>query len=261
MAFESTEDICANLVSRVHTSLESEFYARRWGDAKTFETIPLISRFDFIKTPLSKRRYKNEEGLVKIVRSTSGMFLSELSISDIEKEEYGVRSARPMVYLSDTYDAMEKSLWCYEHDMVPLIGEKNAAISIVAARKYHIDSLITDAPSLRTLSPFLESMNEKLRSISILGSAFTLSEILLYRRFAQRVRLVLALPETGAFAAAEMSESPVFTPLPECILEYRDGLVLTKLRMLTTPIIRYSVGILVKELKHEGTFCTAFALY
>lgn len=236
------------LIERVRSAPQSDFYRNRWGAAQKFSSLPLTSRADFARTALSKRRYKDEKSLVKIVHSEHGAFLSEWSFPDIDREEYGVASRRPMVYLRDSHDAIEKSFWCYERGMVPLIGEKNTAVAMSAAMKYGIDSLICDLPSLRALQPYFEKRREKLRAISLVGTFFPLDEIHAFCGFAERVRLVLALPETGAFAEADFTDAPEFKALPGCLIEHEERLVLTKLSLLATPLIRYDTGIGAKHI-------------
>lgn len=231
-----------HLVATVRESTLSDFYRMRWGSAASSD-LPTISRDDLRAVPLSKRRYKNEKGIVKIVRDERGPFLSEWSFTDIGNEAYGIESSRPMVYLSDPHDAIEKALWCYEQNMLPLLGEKDPEIAGYAASKYQIDSLITDAPSLVRLRGYLESRKTSLACISVLGSDFDTTMLSGFTPFAERIRLILALPETGAFAGAELADDPRFAALPACIIEKGDTLILTKLRSLTTPIIGYDTGI------------------
>src|SRR5690348_8939857 len=113
----------SQFVKDIASSEKSDFYKSIWGSAQEFNDLPAVSREDFINVPLSKRRYKDEKGLVKIVHSPEGSFLSEWSFKDIGLEPWGLPSKRPFVYLTDAHEAIEKSMWCYENNMVPLIGE------------------------------------------------------------------------------------------------------------------------------------------
>ncbi len=238
------------LVAAVRASTASDFYAVRWGSADRFSSLPMISRADIIATPLSARRYKNERGLVKIVPEQAGPFLSEWSFADIGREPWGLVSARPMVYMSNPHEALEKSMWCYERNRVPLIGEENTAVAISSASAYDVDSLIADGDSLPKLLPYLQRRTKKLSSISIIGSSFVPSALMPFLQYAEAVRLLLALPEAGAIAEAALSEQPVFTLLPGCFAEEREGLlVLTKESLLVTPIIRYRTDIRIGLLK------------
>jgi hypothetical protein len=152
-----------------------------------------------------------------------------------------------MVYLSDPHEAIEKSMWCYENNMLPLIGEKDPDIAMFAAEKYQIDSLITDTAALTKLLPYLQKRAEILESISILGDVFPIETLLPYQAYARKVRLVQTLPETGAFGEAPLELSLRFHPLPGCKVEVDAGvLVVTKLRSLVTPVIKYRTAILAE---------------
>lgn len=239
---ENTSEL-EQLISFVRESSRSEFYRNKWEAAQTFESLPHTSRTDFIAVPLSHRRYKKEKGMVKIVGTGEQAFLSEWSFSDIGREPYAPHSMRPFVYLTDSYEAVEKSLWCYENGMMPLVGEKDSDMAIFAAGRYKIDSLIVDEESLIRLTPFFSTLKAPLSSISVIGSAFSPSALVTFERYAQSIRLVLSLPETGAFAAASLSRTPEFAPLPNCVIEHESEIILTKLAEFPTPIIRYRTGI------------------
>lgn len=209
-----------------------------------FSKLPTISRKNFLQTPLSKRRYKDARALVKIVHSDEGPFLSEWAFDDIGREPWGLPSTRPMVYLTDPHEAVEKSMWCYENNMLPLIGEKDPDIAMFAAGKYKIDSLIVDPLSLPKLLPYLKSRTEKFSSVSILVDSFDVSSLLPFIEYAENVRLVLSLPEVGGMAVAPLTETLHFRALPNCIIEESSGtLVVTKIAELVTPIIRYATTI------------------
>ena len=228
------------LIDAVISSEHSSFYRELWGDSRIFGELPVMTRRGF-ETPLSERRYKDESSLVKIVHSEPA-FLSEWSFSDIGVERFGLPSQRPLVYMMDAYEAIEKSMWCYEQGVVPLIGEKDPEIAMYAAGKYEVDSLITDPEALLKLRPYLES--HRLASISVIGESFDTAALASFAAFADTLRLVLALPETGALAEATFAEVPVFTPLPDVVIEDGEhGLIVTKSRLLMTPIIRYQTSL------------------
>lgn len=233
------------LVAFVRDSKNSDFYRDAWVGAGNFSELPAIFRADFLRVPLSKRRYKNDKALVKIIHSDGEMFLSEWSFEDIGKEKFGLSSNRPMVYLTNSHEAMEKSMWCYENNMVPLVGEKDPNVAMFAAGKYKIDSLIADAESLPKLMPYLEKLGKKLLSISILGDHFNTLSLTSYLNFAEKVRLVLCLPEVGSFAELYLNYDSKFKALPDVILEDMNGfLSVTKNKKLVTPIVRYKTDIL-----------------
>lgn len=231
------------LVTFVRESPLSDFYRNKWKGEKAFERLPYSSRADFAAVPLSHRRYKKEKGMVKIVGTGEQAFLSEWSFSDIGRELYAPHSMRPFVYLTDPFEAVEKSLWCYENGMMPLVGEKDSDMAIFAAGRYQIDSLIVDEQSLAKFAPFFSTLRAPLSSITIIASNFAPSELMSFERYASSIRLVLALPETGAFAEASLSRNPEFAPLPHCVIEHDSEISLTKIVQYPTPIIRYRTEI------------------
>ncbi|MBI5457486.1 hypothetical protein HY971_02050 [Candidatus Kaiserbacteria bacterium] len=201
------------------------------------------SRADFMRVALRERRSKDEKSLVKIVHTNDGDFLSEWSFDDIKREPYGIISKRPMVFMLDAHEAIEKSMWCYERAMVPLIGELDLDIAVYTAEKYQIDQLIADAESCIKLVSYLRSRAEPLLAISILDASFDPASLLPLAPFAKQVRLVLTLPETGVIAEAPLSKAPVFSVAPDCKIDAGGSLVVTKLLPLVTPITGYDTGI------------------
>ncbi len=230
------------LLSTLRESSASDFYRTLWGSAEHFDALPVVSREDFLRVPLSRRRYKSEKSLVRVVHEGPRAFLSEWSFSDIARESYGLLSKRPFVFLTNPHDAIEKSIWCYGRNMLPLIGEKDPDIATFAAEKYQVDSLITDAKAISLLVPYL-SRRDPLQWISILGDSFNGSELMQYKAFAQSVRLVMTLPETGAFAEAALADTPAFAALSGCTIEQQETLVVTKDTLLVTPIVKYKTTI------------------
>lgn len=236
------------LITDTRAHSESDFYRKRWGTHTTFSDLPITSRSDLALCPLSQRSYKKEQGLMKVVHSGELFFLSAWSFADIAGEAYGAPSKRPLVYFENSHETIEKAMWCYRNGMVPLSGERNVEIAMLAARAYQIDSLITDPASAVSLTPYLRERTEPLSSISFIADAFDREQIAHYSQYAKRIRLVLSLPETGAFAVAELGGNAAFSPLPNCSIEKRDTLILTKATSLITPIIRYDTGIPVAVL-------------
>ncbi len=236
-------DTLTHYIESIRTSALSDFYREHWGASREFSTLPFLTRGTLRATPLSSRRYTDESGLAKVVSMTDGRFLSEWAFKDIAAEEWGVASARPMVYLSNPYEALEKALWCRSHGMVPLIGERIPEVAQVSAAAYQVDSLIADERTITQMLPFLSSLSEPLAAITVIGEQFDRSRLFSYARFTRRLRLVLALPETGVIASAGL-ESGAFSLAPGVIAESIDGeLVVTKDAMLVTPIVRLRTDI------------------
>src|SRR3989344_8082154 len=237
------------LVAKVRTSA-CGFYRAHWGKAERFEDLPLMDVERFIATPFGERTYKVEKGLVKIVRASRAPFLVHWSLEDLKAEQFGDSTGkRPLVLLSDSHDALEKSLWFYEHDILPLIGEtNNLQAASFAADAYAIDALVADS---KTVLPFLAEYEKghdvKTISVTLIENRFDPAMVARLQISCARVLSVLACSETGAFGVAcpEQGDGEVcFHPNDESIVEIENGeLVVTRLALLRTPIIRYRTGI------------------
>lgn len=238
-------------VSDIRAHPEADFYKNIWGGVKAFNKLPFITREALAACALSQRSYKKEQGLVRIVHGSGGPFLCAWGFSDIVREPYGALSKRPLIYFADSHDTVEKSMWSYLNHMVPLAGEKHTAVTVLAARAYEVDSLITDPASLVDVLPYLQERTEPLSALSLVGHVFDPEQLMQYRPFAKKIRLVLSLPETGAFAEAVLSEQTRFTLLANCRIEDTETIVLTKYAPLITPIIRFNTGIPVTVISGE----------
>ncbi len=250
MSTEKESDVLEKIIAETAVHETADVYRTLWGDARSLSQMPIVAGDDLFSGALARRRYRSARSLVKIVRGPSGVFLSEWAYEDIRGEPYGLLSKRPMVYFSDTQEAIEKSLWCYEQGMVTLIGEvHNAAIAHEMARIYRIDSLIADTRSLELLRPALQALSEPLASLSIVDTMFAPEELSWTLRYAREIRLVLALPETGVLASAPLTQKPLFAASAHTRIEVVEGrLVASKAIPLVTPIIRYDTGIRAGDL-------------
>lgn len=254
---ESMEELIATIAE----SDASDFYRTLWGDERAFKRLPRCTPLHLVKTPLRERTYKKEKGLVKIVRRDAGAFLVERALSDIAAENYRGGGKRPLVLLSDSYDSLEKSLWYYEHETLPLIGEHaNLPVSVFAAKRYRIDALMTDEAML---ARFLQEAGKEYPpgqiALTLLGGEFSAENIVAISSRFHDLRLVLCLSETGALGSAcpegLSSGTLVFHPEQNVFLEYEDGaLVISKRELLVTPLVRYKTGIRAAE-GHASCAC------
>lgn len=240
------QDALNTFIQEVRESPFSDFYRARWGSARNFEDLPLIGPADLFAVPLQKRRYKDEKALVKIVRSSAGAFLSEWALEDIAAERYGVEGQRPLVLFADRHDAIEKSLWFYERNVLPLAAEsQNLPISAFAAHRYKIDAILADE---QVFGPFLAEYDRAhgplaVPALTLLGKRF--ADAAAVRARFPSARFVLALSEAGAFAeACPKNERLVFHADHDSSIEMAEGeMIVTRWRFLPTPVIRYKSGI------------------
>ena len=244
-------DALHSLIAEVAASNASDFYRTLWGRERRFDLLPLLTPEHLMRTPLRSRTYKREKGLVKIVRTQAEPFLVQWSLQDLAQEPFGSTSCkRPLVLLTDSHEALEKSLWYYEHNPLPLIGEHhNLPVAAYASRRYGIDSILSDEQILPAFLTELEKEYDvrHVEELTLLGSSFVPENIRAFSHRFPRIRLVLACSETGALANACPERSPealVFHPAENAILELvGEQLVVTKRAPLVTPIIRYRTGI------------------
>lgn len=95
--------------------------------------------------------------------------LAHETFAELAAHEWGAQTVRPWVYFIDGHRAMEKALWCYERGMVPLITERDPALASMTALRWTPDQLITDAPSLSELAPYVRE-HTSLRVVSVVGA-------------------------------------------------------------------------------------------
>ena len=77
---------------------------------------------------------------------------------DISAENYGSAAyKRPLVMFQSVQDSIEKSLWHYERNILPLIAEDNLELTCMAAAAFRIDAIVGDAASLSRLSGVLNA--------------------------------------------------------------------------------------------------------
>lgn len=240
-------------VKKVRDTSSSEFYRSHWGGSSTFDSLPFLSRTVFQQISLPSRRYKDVSGLVKIVRTDTEDFLSEWAFEDIAQESFGNVGARTLVAFSNPHETVEKGLWCYAQNSLPLVAESDIELTQRVAEECMVDSLVADMESYRALVPYLKTRTVPFKHISIVDTSFSVPELLDGVSFAEKTTAVLGLPETGGFASAAVGPELIFKPHAECIIETGEHTLLTKTRYLVTPIVRYKPNINLVEVD-GGTF-------
>ncbi|OGZ45135.1 MAG: hypothetical protein A2756_03365 [Candidatus Ryanbacteria bacterium RIFCSPHIGHO2_01_FULL_48_27] len=241
---EDMYERAATLIENICSSDASDFYRLRWGSKKEFNELPFLAVDDLIRTPFSKRRYRTQKGLVKIIRRNGSPFFIQRSHTDIGEENYGSPCERPTILFTDNGDALEKSLWFYEHFILPLLGRcQNMAVAAHSAAWYGTDAIVSDADTLQKFLPQLKKIYDSthIRTLTLIEKTFPPSTMKWGMLF-QVVRILAGLPECGAFAekCPESGMKPFFHADKNSLLEVHDGyLVVTKLLPLVTPIIRY----------------------
>lgn len=172
---------------------------------------------------------KNEEerSFVKVVGSGGGNpFLVTRVLSDLKKENYGNLGERPTVLFENGHESVEKSLWCYEQNTLPVIGEpSNIPATLFLIERYQSDSFVGDAAALKSLFAAEKNPLPHGERFNICGIKFKLGELTALVP-AEKLTLVLDLPEVGALAHScpegLVRGEVIFHPLKDEITEYAE---------------------------------------
>jgi hypothetical protein len=253
------------IVAAVRESPSCDFYRTiLWQDTPSdtpLEKLPPFTRTDYAQAPFLSRLYRDHGLLTKVAYHSGKPFLIGRHLEDIASEEFGALGDRPLIALSSTHEGIEKSLWSYSRNILPLIAASDPDITAMLASRYEADSLITDSTALPILLPALAQHYAlaRFRHISVIDTAFDLP--LLKKMFpASAITLVLGLPETGSIALScptALAEGRIaFHAAQHRHLEHQNELTVTDDRVLPTPLIRYRPGIAIRFLE-ASCICTA----
>lgn len=255
------------LLGAIFESPSSAFYRTVWGEAFAADgvsscadltRIPTLSLQQLHAVPLTDRLYKTERLLTKITYPNGAEpLLIARRVDDICHEVFGAGGIRPLVDFQSHHEALEKSLWYYEQNLLPLINEADPRVTAALAVKYEVDAITTSTDALRVLLPELALYcdTSALAHVSIIDTMFSLPTLKKLLPDSAH-RLVLALPEAGTIAVAcpeyIKKGDVVFHPHKSSIVEIQnEKIVLTRLVMLPTPIVRYET-----DLSAQWTTCS-----
>jgi hypothetical protein len=232
---------------------------------RVFKDLPTTDYLKLSASDLGERLYRKGEltgKFVKVIRNYKTPFLVQRNLSDIQQENYGIACMRPQVLLSDSHDALEKSLWFYENNILPLIGEpNNLDVSAFSAKKYGIDFLLTNPEMIGSYWPILrEEVDVTKIKVNLLSSSFDANTLKKLLPEASSLQLILALPEVGAFAHScpeQLKKGRLFFhPDKNSVLEILNNyLIVTKIIFMPTPIIRYQTTIRAYNEKNKHCSC------
>lgn len=212
------------------------FYRDLWA-GKTAGDLPPCTREDLARVPVTSRRYKNVTALASAVRRDVS-YVVEWGFEDLRAESIGdIRlGTKPLVYFRAAAAALWWSLWCYEHGIVPHIGERDPAATLVTANLLDVSAIITDSESVGDIAGLLPN-----RPLVLAGSDFD------GVRYPQAHHVLWCI-ETGVIALGRLIDRDlVFTPLHDVVLEH-GSLRVTKERLLVNPVIRFESGLRTRTL-------------
>lgn len=242
------------LLAQIVESPHSDFYKERLQISKKkilalkkLALLPCSSKKDFLGTPLSDRTYINGRGFVKIIDSKSNPFLIKRILTELKEEQYGIIGHRPTVLFSDGHESLEKALWCYEQNVLPVLGESaNISITDFLIYRYESDSFLGDIEILEQLFANNKNVFPYGKVFNLYGNDFSISKVQEYIS-PDKLNLILALPEIGAFAYSckqHLKEGrTVFHPDKNSIIELEENIIVTKLIYMPTPVIRYKTNL------------------
>src|SRR3989344_7882332 len=192
----------------------------------------------------------------KIVHSTSP-FLATRSLAEIGKENYGAKAKRPLVLFSDEQEALEKSIWFYAHNILPLIGEpNNIPFTIFAAKRYKINALVSEPSIAEDFLSRLEGEYEinRVAALTLIASRFDVSQLLRFRLAGRGIRAILGTSAVGAFAEAcpeaFAKDQLVFHADGNSVFTVRNGRLFVGKFNFSFPLIDYDTRMDAREVKN-----------
>lgn len=252
-------DFLANLkpLLKFIVSAEADFYRKKYSEAgitvseqwlndlteEKFKFIPVVTKKEIALAPYRSRLYEEKSGVNKLINCEEAgrYFLVHRTLEEIGQDDLPFKGERPMVLLNDIYEAIERCLFFYEKNILPLIGEiYNPAVVTATARQYNVDNLFIDHASIVNFRDALLKLNLPLKSVTVIDSAFEKSDF----DWPQNIKLnfVISLPETGriAYACPEAIAERKFVFHPYGDVHIEPGLaVISSARLKACPIIRY----------------------
>lgn len=218
----------------------------------SFKTLPLVTKNELAETRYRDRIYEEKSGLNKLVFSEEAntYFLIHRTLEEIRGDALPVKGERPMVILSNVYEAIEGCLFFYENGTLPLIGEiYNPAVIYSSARQYQIDTLFIDHASILKLRKELLAQPIKIRHVTIIDSSFY-TEDLDWPENIEKT-FVFSIPEFGriAYACQEFLQKKelILHPYDDVYIEPSALSILTSTRLKACPMIRYQSAVYIEQ--------------
>ncbi|MBI4119314.1 MAG: hypothetical protein HY456_00520 [Parcubacteria group bacterium] len=220
-----------------------------------FKLLPITTKKEVALAPYRSRLYEEKSGLNKLINCEEAgrYFLIHRTLEEIRRDDLPFAGERPMVLLNDVYEAIERCLFFYEKNMLPLIGEVyNPAVVTATARQYNVDTMFIDHASIVSFRDALLKLNLPLKSVTVIDPAFEKNDF----EWPENVKLnfVLSVPETGriAYACPEATAEKKFIFHPYDDVHIEPGLaVVTSARLKACPMIRYRSSLFLEEVESK----------
>lgn len=210
----------------------SELPSLSW---KKLSVTPLQERTCSGKTPPTHATLVEKEGIRAWILRTA---------TSIAQEAYGIEdSERPCIAFPHRTESMEKALWFYENNILPLVSSANPILTKVHMEKYKCDSFVG---SFKTLSMHTTLLPLSITHIHIIDSTVDVA-VLKSLKGKYMVSCTLALPEFGTLGKLDMdnfSESHLSFEIHKTAhIEWGESALATKLLPLPTPMLRYETSL------------------
>ena len=258
-----------DFIEAIYHSKESSFYKSVWGNVNPkdgridYYSLPTIDVKHIIQHEFDKRLYVKNGLFVKVVYGNDIPFLIAVTKDSIGQESYGgILCQRPLVSFENSHESIEKGLWFYGKNIMPLAAEDNLYITLMVAERYGVDSIVGDTESIKKLLSKAERYidGKKIISIALVDFCFDADCNGSLRKYFPnaKITLVFSLSETGSLGLAceEKADGQTFHPSENTLIETDEHgyLVATQLIMRPTPIIKYRTRIKIK-MEKKSCFC------
>ena len=258
---------------------EPEFYRKKYLNAvidddcirnldeERFKTLPAATKEEIARAPYAGRLYQEGSGITKLIPCVEAgrSFLLHRTLEEIKEDDLPYEGARPMVLMSNMYEAIERCLFFYERNILPLIGEfRNPAVAVSSARQYNIDALVMDHTAVLQYRRMLCALNLNIQSVTVVDSTFHKDDFSGWPPETTKY-FVVSFPETGRLAyscpRAAAEDKLVLHPYPDVYIEPSALSVITSVRFKSCPMIRYRAPVYFEDVRSVcGCGKASFAL-
>lgn len=227
-------------------------------DKMVFQEFPPTLLEELAKTPIQKRSLENHPRFNKLIFSakTDSYFILRRNLKEISQMSLPIEGSRPLVIMQDVYEAIEYCLFFYEQKILPLIGEiLNPAVVYATSKQYQIDSIYTDCASIDSFYEGLMRLKIPIKSVTIIDCRVDIKYAKLFKGL--KINYVISLPEFGpvAYACQEhlnkntlfRKKALVFHPYDDTFVEAGEFSILSSVRLISCPMIRYKSGLHLKD--------------
>ena len=206
--------------------------------------IPILTKQELANAPYASRCYGEKPGLNKLIFSEEAdqYFLIHRTLEEIRQERLPYDGTRPMAIFSNVYEAIERCLYFYEQNVLPLIGEfHNPAVIYATARQYKVDTIFMDRAAIRAFREKLLEILPALKSVTVIDDTFSAEDF--EWPADTKLSFVLSIPEIGgvAYACPESiaKKDLVFHPADNVYIEPSALSIITAPRLKACPMLRY----------------------